>query len=454
MNIDKWVRTKALIPIWLKYRKLSYGEELDFIRSLHERSLEEIRKYQLERIKALISYAYENVPFYRNEWRSLGLEPGDVKSYADFENLPVLTKKIIRENWNDLISTSSRQEQLIKSGTGGTTDSPITILYSYERARIKEAEMHFFREWFNWLPGDRVAYLWGAPQDIANIESLRYRLTNRLTYRKLHLFSSLMNSSIMRDFVEKLNRFRPDILQAYSNPAFILASYIQRNHLEICSPKAIVLTAEPCHPSQRRTIEEAFKTEVFTFYGCREGGYVGCECGYHSGYHINCSSIYLEVLKDGRKAWPDELGSIVFTDLYNFDMPFIRYEIGDLGSSTGGNCSCESSLPLIRFFAGRETDVFVTPDGEYVPGVSLCDRIIEDCKGIEQMQFIQNRPEELVVKIVKGPSYSEKDLHLLDLGLGRYFKRKLAIRKMFVDEIPKERSGKTRFCISNVDKRI
>ena len=452
MNIDRWLRTKALIPIWLQYRNVRYDQELSFIRSLHEKSLEEIRKYQLERIKKLISHAYDNVPFYRKQWEEAGLKPGDIKSYDDFEKLPVLTKKQIRENWNLLISKTSVVDRLIRSGTGGTTDSPITILYSYERARIKEAEMHFFREWFNWMPGDKVAYLWGAPQDIQNIDSLRYQLLNRLTYRKLHLFSSLMNSSIMMEFVEKLNRFKPDILQAYSNPAYILANFIQRKQLEIAPPKAIVLTAESCHPSQRKVIEEAFKAEVFTFYGCREGGYVGCECPSHSGYHINCSGIYLEVLRGGRKAEHDQLGDVVFTDLYNFDMPFIRYQIGDLASPTWAKCSCSSSLPLINFFAGRETDVFVTPDGEYVPGVSLCDRIIEDCKGIEQMQFIQDIPEVLTVKIVKGPLYSEKDLHQLEMGLSRYFKGKLSIIKVFVDEIPKELSGKTRFCISNVGK--
>jgi phenylacetate-CoA ligase len=109
-------------------------------------------------------------------------------------------------------------------------------------------------------------------------------------------------------------------------------------------------------------------------------------------------------------------------------------------------------LPLLDFFAGRETDVFVTPDGDYVSGVSFVDRIIEDCRGIAQMQFVQDQADELLVKMVKGPDFSPADLEQLDYRLESYFKGKVKIIKQYVADIPREKSGKTRFCISNVPK--
>ncbi|MFA6010962.1 MAG: hypothetical protein WC799_13340 [Desulfobacteraceae bacterium] len=275
-----------------------------------------------------------------------------------------------------------------------------------------------------------------------------------MTHNKLHLFSSLLNNETMGGFVKQLNDFKPDILQGYSNPVHIMARYILKHSIKIHSPKSIVLTAEPCNASQRETIEKAFNSEVFLFYGCREGGYVGVECNKHTGYHINCSSIYMEFLNNGKKALPGELGNVIFTDLFNFEMPFIRYQIGDLGIHSNDKCSCGSSLPMMNFFAGRETDVFVTPSGSYVPGVSLCDRIIEDCNGIQQLQFVQNVIDEMTVKIVKGPDFSDRDMKQLDERLNYYFKGELKIIKEYVPDIPKEKSGKTRFCISNVSKEI
>lgn len=454
MSIDKCIRKNITIPLWLFHLGMNYTKELSLVNALHAYTIEELRQYQLRRIQQLLEFAYQNVPFYRDEWKRIGLEPQDIRTLDDFHGIPILTKAKLREHAVDFLSSEAGNKKLIKSGTGGTTDSPIVLFYDYTRARMKEAEMHHFRKWFGWEPEDKVAYLWGAPQDIPSIESTRYKIINRLTYNKLFLFSSLMNKSIMDGFIERLNIFKPDILQGYSNPVSILARHIIESGAEVHSPKSIVLTAEPCLPYQRKIIESAFNSEVFTFYGCREGGYVGCECNRHIGHHINCTSIYMEFLTERGPARPGELGNIVFTDLYNFDMPFIRYQIGDLGTPTATVCTCGANLPVMEFFAGRETDVFVTPQGDFVPGVSLCDRIIEDCKGIEQLQFIQNKIDELLVKIVKGRDYSSRDMVQLDARLHKYFQGKLKILKEFVENVPKEKSGKTRFCISNVHKDI
>lgn len=454
MISDKWLRKNITIPLYQTLKGTGYRKELDYIKKFHQKSEEQIRAYQFEKLNKLIRHAYNNVPYYHDDWRRIGLEPDDIKSLEDFEKIPVLTKTIIRDNADKFFSKTSDQRKLIKSGTGGTTDSPITIYFDIKRAKIKQAEMHYFREWFHWFDGDKQALLWGAPQDIPNINNLKYRLVNRMTNNKLFLFSSLLNDDTMGGFVKQLNDYKPDILQGYSNPVHIMARYILKHSIKIHSPKSIVLTAEPCNASQRKTIEKAFNSEVFLFYGCREGGYVGIECNKHTGYHVNCSSIYMEFLNNGKKALPGELGNVIFTDLYNFEMPFIRYQIGDLGSYSNDSCPCGSSLPIMNFFAGRETDVFITPSGSYVPGVSLCDRIIEDCQGIQQLQFVQDEVDSITVKIVKGPDYSDQDIKQLDDRLYSYFKNELRVIKEYVSDIPKEKSGKTRFCISNVSKEI
>jgi phenylacetate-CoA ligase len=263
-----------------------------------------------------------------------------------------------------------------------------------------------------------------------------------------------MDPGIMDGYIRRINKFRPDILQAYPNPLHILSKYIIENNITIHRPKSIVTTAEPLLDGHRKVFKEAFGCEVFSFYGCREGGYVGVECREHNGYHINCSSLYLEFVSGGKPVKPNEIGSVVFTDLLNHDMPFIRYQIGDFGIPDDQSCSCGCPLPKMKFFAGRETDVFVTPQGQMIPGVSLCDRVIEDCRGIQQLQFVQNKIDQLEVKIVKGIEYNEEDMHKLDEKLEIYFKGNLKIIKDFVDDIPKEKSGKTRLCISNISKPI
>lgn len=451
MDLLYHLNSRFLQPLWMKYKDIDYRDVLRDIREFHKKSLDEIRSYQLLRIQKLLRHCYENVPYYRTEWDNIGLRPCDIHNLEDIATIPVLTKKKIRSNYKDLFSRDSMSKKLIVSGTGGTTDSPITIKYDKKRAKVKDAEMHYFREWWGWNLGVKHACLWGAPQDIPNIKSLKYKLRSLLIDRFLILFSAFINDKIMNEYVNKLNRFKPVVIQGYSNALFLLANHIINNEIKIYSPKSVIVTAEPCTAYQRKTIENAFNSEVFSFYGAREAGYIGVECGRRKGFHLNCYGLYVEFINhDNHHCHEDEIGRIILTDLYNFDMPFIRYEIGDMGSPDFNSCDCGSPLPLMNFFAGRETDVFIMPDGSYVPGISLCDRIVTDCKGIEQLQFIQNSIEELHVKIVKGASYSEADMVLLDKDLNSYFKGKLKIRKEFVSDIPKEKSGKTRFCISNV----
>jgi phenylacetate-CoA ligase len=441
-------------PLWFKFQGNDYRYLLPTVARLSTVPEHEIKRYQVNRIRDICSDAFHSVPYYREKWRGLGLGPDDIHELDDLGKFPILSKAELRADTNAFLSEKSDPSRLIESGTGGTTDSPIVLRYDNKRLLFKTAEMHYFRNWWGWQLGDKIAYLWGAPQDIPNIKSLKYRVMNFFIGRRLYMFASLMDANIMDGIVKRINRFKPNVLQAYSNPVYILSKYITRNNIKIHRPKAVVTTAEPLLQEQRKVIKEAFGCEVFSFYGCREGGYVGVECSEHDGYHINCSSLYVELISGGKKARPGEIGSVVFTDLLNTDMPFIRYQIGDLGVWDDRKCSCGSPLPKMKFFAGRETDVFVTPQGQMIPGVSLCDRVIEDCRGIQQLQFVQNKIEELEVKIVKGNEYSEQDMRKLDEKLTDYFKGNLNIVKHFVEDIPKEKSGKTRFCISNVPKPI
>ncbi len=245
MNIDKYIRGNVTIPLWLLHRGMHYGKERKLVQTLHNYSFEQLREYQLKRIRQLVEYAYRKVPFYQREWKDLGLEPGDIKSFEDVHRLPIMTKVKMRANSKELLSTESANKKLIQSGTGGTTDSPIVLYYDYARARMKEAEMWYFRKWFQWEQADKVAYLWGAPQDIPHSGSIKYKIINRLTNNNLFLFSSLMNTSIMDGFIEKLNRFKPDILQGYSNPVHIFSQHILESGAKVHAPRASCLPRNP-----------------------------------------------------------------------------------------------------------------------------------------------------------------------------------------------------------------
>jgi hypothetical protein len=87
-----------------------------------------------------------------------------------------------------------------------------------------------------------------------------------------------------------------------------------------------------------------------------------------------------------------------------------------------------------------------------VPGVAFTNRIIKECQSIEQMQVIQEDYERFLVKIVKGPHFEEGALQILEKALVDYFHSSLDVRFEFVERIPLEKSGKSRFCICQVEQ--
>jgi phenylacetate-CoA ligase len=233
MKLLRTIRGSFLKPLWYRYNGQNYFALLPELEEFHRMPLERMREERFFRLRKVIHAAYADVPFYRREWDTIGLKPSDIQSLEDIKKIPILTKQKLREQAEEFLSAKSGEKALITSGTGGTTDSPITIKYDRKRLCYKLAEMDFYRRWWDWDFEDKVAYLWGAPQDIPNIDTFKYKVLNFLVGRNLYLFASLLNEEIMADYVERLNRFRPDILQGYSNPVSALARFILQRDLNV-----------------------------------------------------------------------------------------------------------------------------------------------------------------------------------------------------------------------------
>ncbi|MGH9940779.1 MAG: hypothetical protein ACRD9R_00280, partial [Pyrinomonadaceae bacterium] len=87
----------------------------------------EVRGDQFRRLSALLAHAEARVPYYRELFRSLGIESRDVRSLEDFARLPILTKDIIRERWRELVREDVPLESLSRHHSGGSTGVPLTF---------------------------------------------------------------------------------------------------------------------------------------------------------------------------------------------------------------------------------------------------------------------------------------------------------------------------------------
>jgi phenylacetate-CoA ligase len=245
-------------------------------------------------VRKLLNHAYVSCSFYQRRFDDAGLRPIDILLPADFENLPALTRDDIRDHLPELRSCFYRPDDLTTAATGGTTDTPVPILRSFNSVREKIAIQWQFNRWAGFLPGDKVLYIWGARQDYLENPSWRWRLYDRHLMRRLWAPTSLLNETVLESYRQTLNRFRPRIIYAYPTPLALFCEFLQNSGRDYHRPASAICTAEPLLESQRLVIEEVLGCPLFEHYGSREFGMIAAECEYHCGLHLNHAAAYIE----------------------------------------------------------------------------------------------------------------------------------------------------------------
>lgn len=453
MSLSAGLVRNITFPLWL-YRQ-GRGKILKYRKDFEETQLlseSEIASLQWEKLKKIILHAYQNSEFHHQRFARLGLKPEDLKSPEDFRALPLLNREDIRDRLDSILAKNSPADKLIKTATGGTTGSSFIFYRDLECQMQRQAIDLVYNRWAGWRIGDKTAVLWGAPQDLAGYPAFKQKLKNLLIDRTLTLDFFRVTPKSMREFTQKLVHFKPRVIYGYSQAIYLFAQYVAQHLSGKIKIRSAVCTAEPLYQSQRKFIEEILGCEVFDRYASREFGLIASECRKHSGYHLIADSVYSEILKEGKPAAKGEVGEVVITDLLNRGMPFIRYKIGDQGAWEVRECPCGSKLPLLKNLIGRDTDFLVTPEGGVISGVAIMALLTQygARTGIAQMQIIQEAPQELFLKVVKGPKFTSADILHLKTTLHRLFGSEARIEFEFVSEISKEKSGKFRYTVSQV----
>jgi phenylacetate-CoA ligase len=439
----------ALYPLWAlksSSARLRYLAELE---KSQYWSTNKLVDQQWTLFKAMVTHAFETCPYYRQKFREAGITPGDLRSRLDIDSVPTITKEEIQEHRDEMVSTKYSTGSLIPDMTGGSTGSPMQFYYDKERLDSRVGATLRHNRWAGWEIGDRVAILWGAPQDITMSGKLKDRIRTWVQERRLILDASALSEAAMANFARELIRYRPTVLQAYSNTLGLFARYIQAQKIEGIRPQGIICSAEVLTEDNRRLIEETFGCLVYDRYGCREFAVIASECDAHQGLHINAENLLVEAVNNGRSCI-DEDGEIVITDLRNFAMPMIRYRIRDVGRIKQASCTCSRGLPLMQLAGGRVTDFLVATNGDKVSGIVIATYVITKLPGVRQIQLVQNELGSLTINLVKAPDWTAATMTELMARIRRYLGDDIRLKTEFKDQIQLERSGKYRFSISTL----
>ncbi len=426
----------------------------DFFRRLKELERSQylgqgqIHELQFDRVKRILSHAYLTTEFYRKRFDECGLDPHRIEDLNHLKRIPLLSKQDIRNNLKHLISKTFRKSELHMAETGGTTGVKMRFYRDNSCLTPKEAALFRFDKWTGWDFGERMGIVWTAQQDYVGHWTLKSKIKNALTLRQIVFPAAVMDEEAISKYIQLLQRKKPTMIRAFVSPIYEIAKYILDNGIEVPKLKGIVTTGEPLYRHQRQTILRAFKCTVLDSYRTREVGPIAQECKTGAGMHINAESVFIEIIDQDHAG----IGKVVVTDLLNYGMPLIRYEIGDLARFSTKLCSCGRGLPLMESVAGRVADSLYTPEGKLVTAGSLVLYLVDEAPGLlGQVQIIQDGIDHIIIKLTKNPKPSRQILEYQRSTVKRLFGDKMKVTFEFVDEIPLEESGKYRFTVCNLE---
>lgn len=408
----------------------------------------ELGKRQWARLVQVLQHAYDSSPFYKRRFDDAGFNPKKSFDQGDLQRIPLLTRDDIRVHLTEMCSRAYRSEELSLSATGGTTDTPVKFYRDRDSIPQKIALQWQLSSWAGMYPGDKVFYLWGARSDYATDPSWRWLLYDRRLLRRRWAPTSVITEQVAEQYRREINAFKPRIIYAYPTPLAMLCEFIQQSGKPLHSPVAAICTAEGLLDTQRSVIEQTLGCPIFGLYGAREFGMIGAECEQHTGIHFAAPGAYVEFIPV-RDAEEQNLCEVVVTDLLNYGMPLIRYQVNDC-ALPGELCPCGRSYALAKAVLGRTGDIFQLPDGSKVPGVALTNRVLQVCPDLSKIQIIQNTIEDFTVRYVPREHAAQEGLTGLRDNLRKFFPPEVRWTFEQVTDIAREASGKTRFCISKL----
>jgi len=425
-------------------------DELDRTQWLDIKALEQI---QSGKLRELVQYAYQEIPFYRDLFDRHGLRPGQVQDLSDLNKIPILTKEQVKAHSNRLRAPRASGKKPFSQATSGTTGSPLRVFLDPSVIRAERAWIWRHRTWggLDFRKGWRARGWRGTfgGHPIVPFERQKgpfWRVN--VPGKQIHFSTYHMTKTHLPLYVKKMKTRKICFIDGYPSTIFILAKFLKSAGVP-CPMKAVFTGAEPLYPDQRRVIEEVFGPRVFDYYGLTEKVASAGECQCHSGLHVNMEDTIVEIITREKGTSGSSEGEIVGTSLVNHTMPLLRYKTGDVSACRQGTCSCGRALMRIEPVQTKVEDIITTADGRYISASNLT-YAFKPLSHIRESQIIQEDVDSITVKIVAQDDYSQEDERLLVKSLQEKLGSQMRIEIDRVDHIPRTQTGKFRFSISKV----
>lgn len=385
-------------------------------------------------LKDLLTHAVKTTPYYQGLTRP--------RSVADF---PVIKKTIIQENFELFQSSIFKDKKNFKVSTSGSTGVPF-FLYQNDGKRLRNhADVIYFFKEANFNVGDRLYELevWRNHNKKGKLKSWLQNINqfdvSRLTDERIQTFLKLLTS----------DKQSKKTLLGFASAYEMIAQYLEKNNMTLKNIEltSAIANAEHLNSYTKSTLGKHLNTVVLSRYSSEEIGVMAQQTiDSPNSFVINNASYHVELLdlKNDVPAKLGEFGRIVVTDLFNYAMPIIRYDTGDI-AQFGLN---KNGVMVLTRIEGRQMDLIYDSKGSIISSFVIYTKFYRYYHLLKQYQFIQQGEKEYEVKLnLQGDNFQFENQLIMDIKSD--FGEDAQVTITYVNEIPALASGKRRKVINN-----
>lgn len=391
-TLQKYLQRLNLFDLSLKFNGFPIREAKLVLKELQQKNHKEFETYIKTKKKDIVNYHLKHNSFYKSLAKNVNPD--------DWSTIPVMTKQNLQQPLKNRLSSEFSIKSIYVNKTSGSSGDPFIFAKDKFCHAITWA---IFKEWYGWhqIFNTKQARFYGIPLNKKGYykERLKDYVSNRYRFNVFNL-----SNEAFEQWIKKFSKTKFEFITGYTSVIVAFAKYLIKKEivlLEVCPTLKVCLpTSEMLSEEDKKVLEKAFNIPIINEYGSAEFGLIALEKDKH--WILNNLNLYVEVLDENGLVLPNgEEGRIVITDLYNKAHPFIRYDIGDIGSIE----LIDSKLTVLKTLAGRKEDYIKLPSGKTAPGLSfyyVTKSIMQDDGLIQEIKVLQHTLNTFEIQYVSN----------------------------------------------------
>ncbi|WP_223550143.1 phenylacetate--CoA ligase family protein [Aestuariivivens sp. NBU2969] len=425
-----------LFNLALKLNGFPIGRAKHLLKTIQDKNGEAFKTYIETQKQDIVAFHLKYNSFYKSFAKT--------SNPLDWDSVPIMTKSDLQQPLETLLSQGFTKNNVYIDKTSGASGHP--FIFSKDKF-CHALTWAVIQDRFGWFDIDfnstKQARFYGIPLDKKGYykERLKDFMSNRIRFNVFDL-----SDRAFEQWIAIFKNKPLEYLNGYTSPIVQFARYLQRKNMvlkTVCPTlRVCIVTSEMLFKGDKILMETQFGVPVINEYGASELDLIAFE-NPKGNWQVNSESLFVEVLDDDNNPLPyGEDGRLVITSLYNKAQPFIRYDIGDIGT-----LSKDSSLksPILEKLIGRTNDVIVLPSGKKAAGLTfyyITKRIIEKDSSVKEFVIEQLKLDTFKVIYLSCKALSEKTIKAIIVEMENYLEQGLQIEFEKVDKLIRSKSGK------------